>query len=140
MRRAFFGVLAIAFAFVAITLAALESGGVAIVRTRDASGALRSTHVWYVEADGELWIEAGTPENGWYRDVQQNPVLEIEVDGVRRRRRAEPLDDGTAHAKLRTRLREKYGIRDRWVGLLVDTSRSIAVRLAPVADGEPAHP
>jgi hypothetical protein len=26
---------------------------------------------------------------------------------------------------------EKYGLRDWWIGLVVDTSRSIAVRLVP---------
>jgi len=32
-------------------------------------------------------------------------------------------------------LREKYRLRDYWVGLLVDTSISLAVRLNPAAPG-----
>ena len=52
--------------FVAVTWWVLEAGGVAVIETRSPDGMLRSTHVWYAEPDGELWLEAGTPENPWY--------------------------------------------------------------------------
>jgi len=121
-------------AFAGLTYWALESGGVAVVETRAPDGAPRSTHVWYVEPEGELWVEAGTPENGWYVDAQRDPRVGFSADGRSGHYVAERIDEPGAHQRIRALLREKYGLRDRWVGLLVDTSRSIAVRLVPASE------
>jgi hypothetical protein len=135
VRRWLLAAAALLGLFAAVTVWALESGGVAVVETRDAGGAARRTHVWFVEAEGELWLEAGTPENPWYRDVLRDPALVLEVADRRERYRAQPVPGETARARIRRLLREKYGLRDAWVGLLVDTSRSVAVRLLPDAAG-----
>jgi hypothetical protein len=124
--------VALAGAFVAATWWALEAGGVARVETRSADGSTRTTHVWYVEPDGELWLEAGTPENPWYRDVLADPTVTLSAEGRSVRHRAEVVDTPAARHRVRSLLREKYGLRDRWVGLLVDSSRSVAVRLRPM--------
>jgi hypothetical protein len=119
--------------FALVTWWALESDGVAILQTKMQSGAIRSTHVWFVERGGELWIEAGSPSNAWYRDIQEEPAIsfsnpdtsqEIQV-------RALPDPDGAAHDRIRSELRAKYGLRDWWIGHLIDASRSVAVRLVP---------
>jgi len=116
-------------AFAATTWWALESGGVAIVQTRPPGGGVRDTHVWYTESNGELWLEAGSPENGWFVDVESDPALTFTVDGRSRRTIAVAVDEPSGHPKIRALIREKYGFRDWWVGLIVDTSRSVAVRL-----------
>ena len=121
-------------AFGATTWWALESGGVAVVETRTPEGTVRSTHVWYTEVEEELWLEAGTPGNPWFQDVQQNPVLTFRASGRSARYVARPVDDLTSHDRIRSLIREKYGFRDRWVGLIVDTSHSVAVRLLPAEE------
>jgi hypothetical protein len=108
---------------------ALESSGVAVIETRTPEGTARSTHVWYAEPNEDLWLEAGSPENAWFRDVQQNPAVAFRANGRFRRYRARPVVDPSGHTRIRSLIREKYGFRDRWVGLIVDTSRSVAVRL-----------
>jgi hypothetical protein len=115
----------------AVTWWALEWSEVAVLETRTADGGLRSTHVWYAEPDGELWLEAGTRENGWFLDIERQP--ELGFTGGRRsgRYRARIVDGAPGHAKIRALLRQKYGLRDAWVGLIVDTSGSVAVRLDP---------
>lgn len=120
--------------FAATTWWALESGGVAVVETRTHDGSLRSTHVWFVEPDGGLWIEAGTPQNPWFLDVQRHPVLSFRADGSTGRYAARAIATPAAHDRIRGLLREKYGFRDVWVGLLVDTSGSVAVELTPADD------
>ena len=65
----------------ATTWWALESGGVAVIETQTPGGSVRSTHVWYVEDNGELWLEAGTPENAWFLDAQQNPTVLFRSSG-----------------------------------------------------------
>ena len=118
-------------ALVLVTWWALESGGVAVLETRAPDGSLRSTHVWFAEPDGKLWLEAGTPENSWYLDIQRDPL--VSFSSLRRSGRyvAELLPDPGAHDRIRSLLREKYGVRDWWIGLLFDTSRSVAVELIP---------
>jgi hypothetical protein len=129
LKRVLIGIATLIAAFVATTWWVLESGGVAVVETRMPAGGVRSTHIWYVEPDGELWVEAGTPQNGWYLDAQVVPELHFRAEGRSVRCTARPIEDPGAHDRLRTLLREKYGFRDAWVGVLVDTSRSIALRL-----------
>lgn len=117
--------------FGATTLLALEGKDVAVLHTRDDAGGTRRTRVWVAESDGALWVEAATPERGFYRDLLQRPEIDVEHGGRAQRRiaRAEPGEAG--HARIRGLLRDKYGWADWWVGLLQDTSRSIAVRLDP---------
>ena len=121
-------------AFGATTWWALESGGVAVVETRAPDGAVRSTHVWFIESDKELWLEAGTPENAWFQDVQRHPILTFQADGRSTRYATRPIGDPSGHTRIRSLMREKYGLRDRWVGLIFDTSRSVAVQLLPEED------
>lgn len=97
---------------------------------------MRSTHVWYAEPDGEILLEAGTPENPWFQDIQVSPVLGFRSEEHDARYSAHPVEDPSGQRRIRALLREKYGFRDLWVGLLVDTSRSVAVRLVPVEGGE----
>jgi hypothetical protein len=53
---------------------------------------------------------------------------------------AQPLPNPSGHARIRMLLRRKYGWADAWVGLLQDTSESIAVRLyAPPGGGRNAR-
>lgn len=127
------GVLA---AFAAISWWALESDGVAILQTRRPDGSPRSTHVWYVTRDGELWLEAGAPGNAWFQDVRADPRVSLEIDGRVSTYRADPIPGEPGHAEIRSLMREKYGLRDRWVGGLFDTSRSVAVRLLPSPPGD----
>ncbi len=120
--------------FTGITWWALESGGVAVVVTHGPDGALHSAHVWYVETNGELWLEAGSPESAWFIDVRNNPDIRLSIDGRSRRYAARVLDEPSDQAAVRALLRRKYGIRDRWVAMLVDSSRSVAVRLEPTVE------
>ena len=134
MKRVLIAVAALAAAFGASTWWALESEGVAVIETRTPEGGHRSTHVWYVEPNGELWLEAGTPENAWFQDVQRNSIVTFTSDGRSTRHVARPLDDPSGHSRIRSWIHEKYGFRDRWVGLIIDPSRSIAVQLHPAEE------
>jgi hypothetical protein len=117
--------------FIAFTWWALESTGVAVLETRAPDGSLRSTHVWFAEPDGEIWLEASAPESAWYRDIQEDPRLSFSATDRSGHYVAQRIEEPDAHDQIRSLLREKYGVRDRWVTLLFDTSRSVAVRLVP---------
>ena len=136
-RHVVIALVALAVAFGAITLLALEGKDVAVLHTRDDAGAPRQTRVWVAESDGALWVEAATPERGFYRDLLVRPQVDVEHGGRALRMIARPEPGAAGHERIRTLLRDKYGWADVWVGLLQDTSRSIAVRLdpAPVPPG-----
>lgn len=119
----------IALGFILLTWWALEWSGVAVLETRVADGGVRSTHVWYAEPDGELWVEAGTPENGWYLDVQDDAAVSFSSLERSGEYLAETIPGDFARLRIRSLLREKYGFRDWWISLIFDTSHSVAVRL-----------
>jgi hypothetical protein len=114
-----------------VTLAALEGPEVVVVHTRDPSGAAHTTRTWIADHDGFAWIEAANPEREFYRDIGANPDVEVERQGMARRFHAVPLANPVGHQLIRRLLAEKYGFADCWIGLLADTSRSLAVRLEP---------
>ncbi len=129
-RRHFLTSLVIlALGFALTTWIALESGGVGVVTTTQADGEPRQTHVWPVEINGVVWIEAGSAGNGWYVDVLEQPRLVLERDGQRSSYVAVPVPTKPAHQDLRAAIERAYGWRARWVEIWVDPSESIPVRL-----------
>lgn len=117
---------------VLITWCALEWSGVATIDTIATDGTNRTTHVWFVEHDGQLLLEAGTPENGWFVDAQKPLQLRIsQPSDLVGNYRIEPISSPDGHTRIRALMREKYGLRDWWIGTLFDTTRSVEVRLAP---------
>lgn len=131
LRNVVIGVAVLAIAFGATTLIALEGNDVAVLHTRDDAGGARRTRVWVAERDGALWVEAATPERGFYRDLQLRPEIDVEHGGRAQRMIARPEPGAAGHESIRAMLRDKYGWADCWVALLQDTSRSVAVRLDP---------
>ena len=129
MKRALAAVAALLVAFAAVTWWALESGGVAVLRTQRPDGSLRTTHVWYADADGVTWIEAANPQREFIADLRRYPEALLKREGSEGSYRAEVSRTPEDHARVRALLREKYGARDAWVGLLADTSHSLAVKL-----------
>jgi hypothetical protein len=121
--------LAAALGFGVVTLLALEGGEVVQLHTTAPDGAVRTTRTWVADADGALWIEAANPERPFLLDVEQRPDVELVRDGVVLPLRAVPLPGEAGHRKIRDLLRAKYGWTDVWIGLLTDTSHSVAVRL-----------
>jgi hypothetical protein len=113
-----------------LTLLALEGGEVVIVRTRDTNGGVRETRTWIADRAGESWIEAASPMRPFFLDVLGTPDTELWRGGRWQHCRALVAANPEGHARVRSLLAQKYGWRDRWIGMLVDTSGSMALRLA----------
>jgi hypothetical protein len=124
-------VAAAAIAFGAVTLAALEGVEVVQLRTVAPDGSVRTTRTWVADDDGAAWIEAANTDRPFLHDLQTQPEVLMVRKGVVQRLRAVPMPGDEPHRKIRLLLRAKYGWADRWIGLLADTSRSVAVRLEP---------
>jgi len=123
--------LAFGLAFAATTLYALEGREVVVLRTKAADGSLRETRTWVADGDGSAWIEAAFADRPFYQQLLADPQIEVVRGGSVRRYRAVPMPNPDGHVRIRHMLAEKYGWADRWIGMLTDTSGSIAVRLDP---------
>ena len=130
MRRLLGIGLALTLAFAAITLAALEGREVVVVETADAHGQPRRTRTWIADDDGRAWIEAANPERPFLLDLRRQPAFVLERGGGRFACTAEVSDDPDGgHARIRSLLASRYGWADRWIALVADTRRSLAVRI-----------
>jgi hypothetical protein len=120
-----------AAAFGAVTLTALEGGEVVQLRTLAPDGSVRTTRTWVADDAGATWIEAANPERPFLLDLQARPDVSLVRGGVVQRLRAVAMPGEASHRRIRALLRARYGWADAWIGLLTDTSRSVAVRLEP---------
>ena len=129
MRRALGAAIAAVIAFAGVTAVALEGREVVVVETTDAQGGSHRTRTWIADDAGSAWIEAANPERSFLVDVQRDPTLVLERDGARRTCRAHIEPNPEGHERIRRLLRDRYGWADRWIAIVADTSRSLAVRL-----------
>ena len=133
MRRFLIAAAVGLIVFAGVTLYALEGHEVVVLRTTDERGKVRETRVWIADEGDHAWIEAATPERDFYRDLLVHPEAELRRGEAPSRVRAIAVPGHEAHVRIRGLLRAKYGIADWWVGLLQDTSRSVAVRITPAS-------
>ena len=129
-RRTLGGLAAGLVVFGGLTLAALEGQEVVVVHTRDANGTLRATRTWIADEDGYAWVEAANDTRPFLRQLETTPEVDLRRHGAFSRCRALRVANPEGHRRIRRLLARKYGWADRWIGLLVDTSGSSAVRLA----------
>jgi len=129
-RRILVTGIGLGLVFGMLTLLALEGGEVVIVRTWDKSGAVRETRTWIADDEGGSWIEAASPMRRFFWDVLARPDVELWRGGRWQRCRALVAANPEGHERIRRLLAAKYGWKDRWIGMLTDTSRSVALRMA----------
>jgi hypothetical protein len=129
IRRTLVAAVVLVIAFAAVTLFALEGREVVVLRTRDAAGGERATRTWIADAAGAAWIEAATPERPFLRDLEREPALFLDRHGRPQRCRTSVAPNPEGHARIRALLATKYGWADRWIAMVADTQRSLAVRL-----------
>jgi hypothetical protein len=124
------GTLGLATVLGGTTLLALEGHEVVVLRTVDAAGTARRTRTWVADADGYAWIEAANPERTFLGDLRAHAEVALERgDGVQRCD-AIILPNPDGHTRIRRLLADKYGWADGWIGVLTDTSQSVAIQLA----------
>jgi hypothetical protein len=130
-KRIVAAVFLVALVLGLVTLFAVEGQEVVVLRTKTPEGDVRRTRIWIAEEDDVVWIEAADPTRKFYADLRADPEAEIERGGEIHLYRATPQPGAEGHEKIRELLRRKYGWADRWVGAIVDTSNSVAIRLDP---------
>ena len=120
-------------AVAATTYIALESGDVVEVGTINAATkAPRSTRIWFVQNRGMLFLEAGSPENAWVKDLQVRETFTIRGGGIDGEYRFRLQGGKAAHNDIRSMMRAKYGWRDEWISCLFNIESSSRVEVIPL--------
>ena len=89
-------------------------------------GRWRETRLWAVDDHGAVWLHSGGKD--WRARFAGDPIVELGRAGIVRAYRARAVSG--AHPRIHLRLREKYGLADRWVRFLgPDNETTLVVRL-----------
>jgi hypothetical protein len=129
-RRAILGSIAVWALIVAGTYLAGEQGEVVVLHTRDERGAEFVTKIWVVDLGDVTWIRVANPRQGWYRRLVANPRVALERGGQLEARLAIPDASPEARLAVDEAFAAKYGLVDRWYGLLVRRD-AVPIRLVP---------
>lgn len=129
MRSALVILLGVATLFAGVTLVALEGRDVVVLKTVGPQGEARQTRTWVVEDGGFAWIEAASESRPFLLHIRADPQVEVHRGSLVQRCRAQVLPNPEGHELIRRLLAHKYGWADRWIGMLTDTSGSLAIRL-----------
>jgi hypothetical protein len=130
VRRLVGAIVFLAVVVFGMQIVASESGEVVVLRTF-VGGDAQETRLWIVDDAGTSWLRAGQPSAGWYQRVLQNPDVEVERGGQTFEYRAFPVEGGPAAQHVNSLMFDKYGWAEQVIGILIDRSRSVAIRLDP---------
>ena len=112
------------------TYVAGEQTEVVRLRTRDESGKEWVTKLWVVDLGAVTWVRSANPTRAWYQRLLANPRVELERGDRVGPRVAIPDDSPATRAAVDEAFAAKYGLVDRWYGLLVRRN-AVPIRLAP---------
>ena len=92
--------------------------------------------MWVVDLGDVTWIRVANPRRDWYQRLLANPHVELERGGRREPRLAIPDPTPEARLAVDEAFAAKYGLVDRWYGLLV-RREAVPIRLVPQTAGSP---
>jgi general stress protein 26 len=124
------GVAVLVVLLVAGYLAMVESGEVVVLETRDAAGP-HHTRVWVVDRDGAAWLRTGNPKNPWLARLRANPEVTVTRGGESRAYLAVLVEDEATREQINALELEKYGLSEKLLRLMIDTSHTTPIRLDP---------
>lgn len=131
-RKAILGSIVVWALIVAATWLAGEQTEVVVLHTRDERGAEFATKMWVVDLGDVTWVRVANPRRAWYQRLVANPRIELERGGKLEACLAIPDSSPEARLAVDEAFAEKYGLVDRWYGLLVRRD-AVPIRLVPMA-------
>ena len=117
------------FVFGLSFIASEKGGEIVTLRTTDAAGAVHETRIWVVDADGHAWLRAGDPKSGWLSRLTERSQVDVERGGQRATFTAVPQP--SERDRINALFLAKYGIADRYIGMLFGRDDATPIRLDP---------
>lgn len=122
-------VLLVAIVVGAMALAGEMGGEVVIISSTDERGVPFETSLWIVEYRGSPYLRAGDRESAWVQRLKKNPTIQMERRGETATYLARP--DPVNTERISAIVAQEYGWADRLIGVMRDSSKSLAIRLEP---------
>ena len=119
----------VVFVFGLSFIASEKGGEVVTLRTTDAAGAVHETRIWIVDVDGHGWLRAGDPKSGWLSRLSAKSAIDVERAGQRATFTAVPQP--SERDRINALFLAKYGIADRYIGVLFGRDDATPIRLDP---------
>ena len=130
VKRLVGAVLILLVVVVGLQMVASESGEVVVMRTF-IGDETQEVRLWIVDDQGVSWLRSGQPEAGWYQRVLENPDIQVERGSDLYEYRAFPMEGGPKAAHINALMLYKYGWAEQVIGMMIDRSNSVAIRLDP---------
>ena len=128
-------VLSVLVLIALLTYLALEWDEVALIYTSNGqSNEFRVTHIWYVEEENALLLEAGDPNNPWIQDLQHSSVVKIVSSKSNDEVWYQLTEKPGTHELIRQKMAEKYGWRDWWIQIVFNPSNSYLIEATQVVN------
>jgi len=120
MKRTFkvFGVLlGLVVLYGVLGIALSELGGeVATLVRPESDGSTKNIRVWIVDSDNNSWIEHGTEESYWIKQLSDG--VEVSVIRSEKKEKYEAFTDKESHDFYHNLRREKYAFADKMLDIL----------------------
>lgn len=127
-------IAAVPVVLVAAILLASESGEVVVLTTYDAAGEARTTRVWAVDYEGQVWLRSGSPQSGWFKDIEHRTDITVVRNGNTVRASARP--DVGQRAAINELMRAKYGAADAFIAVVFGRDDAVPIRVVPHENDE----
>ena len=82
------------------------------------SGLPRPVTVWFVYLEGRLFVRTSKKTN-WYKNIKANPLVEVEVVGLKFRAEAEQVFNQALIKQLQEAYKRKYRLADTFSNLII---------------------
>ena len=123
-------VLALGATFMLSIILVSEAGTeVVTIETEEPDGSVRRTRLWVVDDGNFAWLRAGMGPVPWLEQATAKGTLVMTRNGDRDVYKVDVFDDPVSRKRIHAMMREKYGAKDRYIDLIRDGDRSVAVRL-----------
>ena len=124
------GFLALVIVVFAGQMISSETGEVVVLHSTNPAGEVETTRLWVVDFEGAQYLRETGGTSGWYTRLTANPAIRVERGGELADYTAVPQPEHSA--RINELMLDKYGFRDRYVGLLIGSREgAIPVMLEP---------
>lgn len=96
------------------------------------TGKPRTATIWFVHEDGIVWVQSGQGgRTNWYRNLLENPEVELAFGDLRVRGHAEPIHDEEETERIHDLFLSKYWTAwvSSWLGRDFGQGEVVRIRL-----------
>lgn len=123
--------IVLALGWYGLIVIASESGEIVSLYTLDESAESKTTRLWVVEYEQELYLRSGSTDSGWFKRIQNSGSAKLERNGILKSYRPELAPE--LRESINQSMATKYGWADTFIDLFLSRDDAVPVRLIPLS-------